>query len=280
MLPTIPDADRAVPVLHQGELLGALTVSKRRGESLTPIEGKLLEDLARQAGLVLKNVGLTADLQRRLIELRGSRQRLVAAQDEERRRLERNLHDGAQQNLVAIKVKLGLAEMLAIKDPQKARDLISALKVDTSEALETLRDLARGIYPPLLAEQGLEAALQAQARKATLPVTVQVDGVGRYPREVEAAIYFCVLEALQNVQKYADASSVLVRLSDLEGNLEFEVRDDGRGFDQTSVVRGAGLTNIDDRLDALGGRLTITSEVGRFTEVCGSIPVPAASVAI
>jgi signal transduction histidine kinase len=279
-LPSIPDADRAVAVWHHGELLGALSVSKRRGESLTPIEGKLLEDLAHQAGLVLKNVGLTADLQRRLQELRGSRQRLVAAQDQERRRLERNLHDGAQQNLVAIKVKLGLAEMLAIREPQKARDLIAGLKADTDEALETLRDLARGIYPPLLAEQGLEAALQSQARKATLPVTVEGAGIGRYPQEVEAAIYFCVLEALQNLQKYAGASTVLVRLSELERNLEFAVRDDGRGFDQRSVVRGAGLTNMDDRLDALGGRLTITSEVGRFTEVCGSIPVPAAAVAI
>jgi signal transduction histidine kinase len=205
-LPDIHGASRVVAVRHQDELLGALTVTKRHGEALTPIEEKLLGDLAHQAGLVLKNFGLTADLQARLEELRASRQRLVAAQDEERRRLERNLHDGAQQNLVAIKVKLGLAEMLATKDPQKARDLISGLKADTDEALETLRDLARGIYPPLLAEQGLEAALKSQARKATLPVTVEGGGIVRYPQEVEAAFYFCVLEALQNVQKYAGAA--------------------------------------------------------------------------
>jgi signal transduction histidine kinase len=272
LLPAIPDTDRAVAVRHQGELLGALSVSKRKGESLTPIEEKLLDDLAHQAGLVLKNVGLTADLQRRLDELRASRQRLVAAQDEERRRLERNLHDGAQQNLVAIKVKLGLAEMMMTKDPQNARDLITALKADADEALQTLRDLARGIYPPLLADQGLQAAIQAQAGKATLPVTVEGNGVGRYPQEVEAAVYFCVLEALQNVQKYAGATSVIVRVSDVHDDLQFEVRDDGRGFDQTSVVRGAGLTNMDDRLDALGGKLTVTSEVGRFTLVSGSIP--------
>jgi signal transduction histidine kinase len=277
ILPAIPDADRAVAVRHQGELLGALSVSKREGESLTPIEEKLLEDLAHQAGLVLKNVGLTADLQRRLEELRGSRQRLVAAQDQERRRLERNLHDGAQQNLVAIKVKLGLAEMMTAKDPQKARELITDLKADTDEALETLRDLARGIYPPLLADQGLNAAIQAQARKATVPVTVEAAGVGRYPQEIEAAVYFCVLEALQNVQKYAGASSAVVKLSEFEGQLQFEVDDDGRGFDQTGVIRGAGLTNMDDRLDALGGELTITTVPGQCTRVSGSLPLAAAA---
>jgi signal transduction histidine kinase len=278
-LPEIPGPSRVVAVRHQDELLGALTVVKRQGEALTPIEEKLLGDLAHQAGLVLKNVGLTADLQARLVELRASRQRLVAAQDEERRRLERNLHDGAQQNLVAIKVKLGLAEMMSTKDPEKARELISSLKADTDEALETLRDLARGIYPPLLADKGLEAALESQARKATVEVTVDGDGVGRYPQEIEAAVYFCVLEALQNVQKYAGAAIATVKLSDIGGQLHFEVYDDGAGFDRTQVVPGAGLTNMDDRLDALGGNLSITSEVGQFTRVSGSIPLPAVEAA-
>ena len=278
---TLPDlpGEEAVPVRHQGELLGALTVTKRPGESLTPIERKLLDDLAHQAGLVFKNVGLTAELLARLEDLRASRQRLVAAQDDERRKLERNLHDGAQQNLVAIKVKLGLAEMMSAKDPEKARELISSLKTDTDEALETLRDLARGIYPPLLADKGLVAALESQARKATVPVTVEGDGVGRYPQEIEAAVYFCVLEALQNVQKYAGATSAAVRLSDVGCQLHFQVHDDGAGFDQGSVVKGAGLTNMDDRLDALGGDLSITSEVGRFTQVSGSIPIPAVEAA-
>jgi signal transduction histidine kinase len=271
-LPSFPDTSSAVEVRHQNELLGALTIEKRPGEALTPIEEKLLDDLAHQAGLVLKNVGLTSDLQARLVELRASRQRLVAAQDGERRRLERNLHDGAQQNLVAIKVKLGLAELLSAKDPAKARDLITSLKADTDEALETLRDLARGIYPPLLETQGLMAALESQTRKATVPVTVAGDGVERYPPEIEAAVYFCVLEALQNVQKYAGAAAADVRLSDIGGRLRFEVYDDGAGFDRTRVVPGAGLTNMGDRLDALGGDLSITSEVGRFTRVSGSIP--------
>lgn len=275
-VPPIENATRVVEVRHQGELLGALSVVKRRGESLTPVEEKLLDDLAHQAGLVLKNVGLTADLQRRLEELRASRQRLVSAQDAERRRLERNLHDGAQQHLVALKVKLGLAEMLAAKDREKARATISQLKLDADEALETLRDLARGIYPPLLAEKGLVTALESQARKATVPVTIDAEGIGRYPEEIEATVYFCVLEALQNVQKYAEASHVAVHLEETDGRLHFEVRDDGHGFDVNTVKKGAGLTNMTDRLDAVDGEVTVTSEAGGGTSVAATIRLPAA----
>jgi signal transduction histidine kinase len=274
-------AARSVDVRHQGEVLGALTVTKRRGEQLTPIETKLMDDLAHQAGLVLKNVGLTADLQARLVELRASRQRLVAAQDGERRKLERNLHDGAQQHLVAIKVKLGLAQMLATKDPEKARATLAALKNDADDALETVRDLARGIYPPLLAEKGLAAALRSQAGKATVPVTVDAEGVNRHNQDTEAALYFCTLEALQNVQKYAVASAVVVRVRENAARVEVEVSDDGRGFDVTSMTRGAGLTNMEDRLDALGGTLEIVSTPGAGTTLRASIPtraVPPASV--
>ena len=276
-LPALPGVTRAVEVRHQGDLLGALSVEKRRGESLTPVEEKLLDDLAHQAGLVLKNVGLTADLQRRLDELRASRQRLVSAQDAERRKLERNLHDGAQQHLVALKVKLGLAEMLAAKDPEKAKATIVQLKADADEALETLRDLARGIYPPLLAEKGLATALQSQARKALVAVQVDADGVGRYPQEVEATVYFCVLEALQNVQKYAQASHVTVRLRVAENRLRFEVADDGRGFDIERVKSGAGMSNMRDRLDALDGDFEIVSAPGHGARVVGRLPVLAAA---
>ena len=272
----IDTADRSVVVRHQGEVLGALTVTKRRGEQITPIEIKLMDDLAHQAGLVLKNVGLTADLQARLVDLRASRQRLVAAQDDERRRLERNLHDGAQQHLVAIKVKLGLAEMLATRDPEKAKAAVAELKHDADEALETLRDLARGIYPPLLADKGLPTALQAQARKATLPVTIEADGVGRYPQDTEAALYFCILEALQNIQKYAQASSAVVRLREDGDRLSVEVADDGRGFDVSTTIRGNGLTNMEDRLDALGGTLHIASGPGSGTTLRAILPVSAA----
>lgn len=274
-LPPLPDATRAVEVSHQGELLGALSVSKRRGEALTPIEQKLVDDLAHQAGLVLKNVGLSADLQARLVELRASRQRLVSAQDLERRRLERNLHDGAQQHLVALKVKLGLAEMLVGRDPAKAAATLQQLKGDADEALETLRDLARGIYPPLLADKGLVVALESQARKATVPVAVEADGVARYSQDVEATVYFCVLEALQNIQKYAAATRVVVRLCADGGSLTFSVTDDGSGFDSAIAKRGAGLTNMADRIDALGGSVAVTSHPGAGTTLSGELPAPA-----
>jgi signal transduction histidine kinase len=273
----IPGADRSVVVRHQGEVLGALTITKRRGEQITPIEVKLMDDLAHQAGLVLKNVGLTADLQARLVDLRASRQRLVTAQDEERRKLERNLHDGAQQHLVAIKVKLGLAEMLMSRDAEKAKLTLTQLKGDADEALETLRDLARGIYPPLLAEKGLGAALESQARKATIPVTVDSDGIGRYSQDVEAAVYFSVLEALQNVQKYAHASQATVRLREDDGALRFEIADDGEGFDVARTAKGSGLTNMADRVDALGGVIEVRSAHGEGTRLLGSLPVPALS---
>ncbi|MGA8015278.1 MAG: sensor histidine kinase, partial [Candidatus Dormiibacterota bacterium] len=275
VLPELPEATRVVAVRHQDETLGALSIVKRRGESLTPLEQKLLDDLAHQAGLVLKNVGLTADLQARLKELRQSRQRLVSAQDQERRRLERNLHDGAQQHLVALKVKLGLVEMLLNRDAEKARATLTQLKVDADEALDTLRELARGIYPPLLADKGLVAALESQARKATVPVSVTADGIGRYSQEMESTVYFCCLEALQNVQKYARASRVTIRLDDQDAELHLEVEDDGCGFDTSTVRPGAGLTNMRDRLDSLGGWITLTSLPGRGTTVRGAIPVAA-----
>jgi signal transduction histidine kinase len=277
-LPPTNGADRLVEVRHQGDLLGALSVTKRVGESLTPVEENLLIHLAGQAGLVLKNVGLTSDLQARLVELRASRQRLVTAQDEERRRLERNLHDGAQQHLVALKVKLGLAEMLMSRDAEKAKLTLTQLKGDADEALETLRDLARGIYPPLLAEKGLGAALESQARKATIPVTVDADGIGRYSQDVEAAVYFSVLEALQNVQKYAQASQATVRLREDGGALRFEIADDGKGFDVAATAKGSGLTNMADRIDALGGEVEVTSAPGRGTQLHGSLPVVAVAV--
>jgi len=272
-LPEFPGATTHAEVRHQGDLLGALSVIKRRGETMTPMEQRLVDDLAQQAGLVLRNVGLTTELLRRIDELRASRQRLVTAQDEERRRLERNLHDGAQQNLVALKVKLGLVEMLAKRDPERAKATVLELKADADTALETLRDLARGIYPPLLAEKGLVTALESQARKALLPVRVQAEGIQRYSQDVEATVYFCVLEALQNVQKYAKASQVTVRLLDGDGTLRFDVEDDGEGFDIASAKRGAGLTNMQDRIDAVDGLLAVESEPGHGTRVTASLPV-------
>jgi signal transduction histidine kinase len=265
-LPEITGTTRAVAVRHQGELLGALAIAKPPSEPLTPTEDKLLSDLAAQAGLVLRNVRL-------IEELRASRQRLVAAQDEERRRLERNIHDGAQQQLVALAMKLTLTRAMNERDPARANQMLEDLRAEAQDALDNLRDLARGIYPPLLADQGLVAALQAQARRAPLPVEVEADGVGRYPQEAEAAVYFCTLEALQNVAKYAGASRAAVRLAHADRELTFEVSDDGRGFDPAATARGTGLTNMTDRLEALGGTLEVTSTPGKGTTVAGRIPV-------
>ncbi|HEX6489339.1 MAG TPA: histidine kinase [Candidatus Dormibacteraeota bacterium] len=264
-------------VQHQGRRLGRLEVRKRRGEQLTPAEEKLFADLAHQAALVLSNLGLTDELSARLEELHASRQRLVQAQDEERRRLERNLQDGAQQRLAALQTRLASAQSLAEKEPAAALPLLAELQGDADQTLALMRELAHGIYPPLLAERGLREALESQARRATLPVTVEAENIGRYPQAVEAAIYFCCVEALQNVQRYARATSADIRLREQGGLLTFEVVDDGVGFDPASAAPGAGLTNLRDRLDALNGDLVVVSKPGAGTRVGGSVPIPPAA---
>ena len=264
-LPDFGDDD-AFEVRHQGELLGALTVSLAANDPMNATKEKLARDMAAQAGLVLRNVRLIEDL-------RESRRRIVSAQDERARTLERNIHDGAQQQLVALSVKLRLAAGLVERDPAKARTMLEELQGQTTETLEDLRDLARGIYPPLLADKGLAAALEAQARKSPVPVSVHPDGVGRYGSEVEAAVYFCCLEALNNVAKYAGASSVEIRLRQNEGELRFEVADDGVGFDTAGARNGSGLQGMSDRLDAIGGRLDVVSAPGAGTTVMGRLSV-------
>ena len=229
--------------------------------------------LASGAGLVLRNVRLTEELLARLEELRASRQRLVAAQDAERRRLERNIHDGAQQQLVALAVKVRLARQLWTRDPGKANDLLEQTEQEVSQALEDLRDLARGIYPPLLADQGLVAALSAQARRSPVPIGIEADGVGRYPQEQEAAVYFCCLEALQNVAKYAGASKATIRLAGDDEDFTFEVSDDGQGFDPGARAYGTGLQGMADRLAALHGELRVDSALEGGTTVHGRLPV-------
>jgi signal transduction histidine kinase len=254
-------------VRHQGEALGAITVSMPANDPMTPDKERLVHDLAAQAGLVLRNVRL-------IEELRESRRRIVAAQDARARTLERNIHDGAQQQLVALAVKIRLADATIDKDPAAAHAALARLQRDAQDALETLRDLARGIYPPLLADKGLPAALAAQAAKSAIPTHVTADSIGRYPQDVESAIYFCALEALQNAMKYSGASSIDIAIAAVEDRLRFEIRDDGLGFDTATVMRGAGLEGMADRIDAIGGRLTIASAPGLGTRLDGVVPVP------
>ena len=277
-LPEIPGATASIPMTHQSELLGAIAVDVPPSDPLTPEQQRLLAELATQAGLALRNVALTADLRHRLEELERSRKRLVTAQDEERRRLERNLHDGAQQQLVAIGVRVRLADQMVDRDPAKAHEMLAEVQSESQEAIDALRDLARGIYPPVLADRGLVVALDAQARKSHVPVEIRGEGLERYPQEIEAAAYFCVLEALQNVAKYAEASGVTVTLAQEDGWIRFEVSDDGAGFDPSTVAKGSGLQNMEDRLAALGGELAVESSPGAGTTVIGRIRVPLTDV--
>jgi len=278
-LPPI-DADRVAPVGHQGELLGAIAVTKPASEPLTAGEAELLDRLAEQAGLVLANAGLTADLEARLMQiaqqaadLRSSRQRIVAAQDEERRRLERNIHDGAQQHLVALAVKLRLAKTALQTDPERGRLMLQEIGGEVDAALDTLRSLALGIYPPLLEEQGIAAALAAQYTRSELPVRMETDGIGRYPIELEAAVYFCTLEALQNAAKYARATSITIAFRERDDDLEFSVADDGVGFSTETNGSGTGIQGMRDRMAVFGGDAEIESSPGRGTIVRGRVPV-------
>ncbi|MDP9297394.1 MAG: sensor histidine kinase, partial [Actinomycetota bacterium] len=170
-----------------------------------------------------------------------------------------------------------MAASVVGRDDERARVILEELQSDTTQALEDLRDLARGVYPPLLADQGLAAALEAQGRKSAVPVDVTADGIGRFPQEIEAAVYFSCLEALQNVAKYAAASRAVIRLANVRGELTFEVEDDGVGFDASSTGYGTGLQGMADRLDALGGRIDVRSVRGSGTTITGVVPVAATS---
>jgi signal transduction histidine kinase len=264
-LPTI-EGETVVEVRDRGELLGALSVAMPPSDPMNPSKERLVRDLASQAGLVLRNVRLVE-------ELRASQRRLVTAQDQERRRLERNIHDGAQQQLVALSVKTRLARDLTARDPAKVAEMLTQIDAEIQTAVGDLRDLARGIYPPLLIDEGLGAALDAQARRSPVPTTIRANGLGRYAPEVEAAVYFSCLEALQNVAKYAEANSATVILAQSNGHLTFEVVDDGRGFDPAAERTGTGLQGIADRLGALHGEVAIRSQPGAGTRVRGRIEV-------
>jgi signal transduction histidine kinase len=259
---------RSFPVVHRGEEMGTLRVTSSLREPLTPAGERMVRDVAAQAGLVLRNVGLIEDL-------RASRQRIVTAADEARRGIERNLHDGAQQQLVALKITLGLARQVAASSPDEIDSLLADTERQAEQALVELRDLAHGIYPPLLADMGLRAALEAQARKAAVPVSVEAPALARYSQDVEAALYFSVLEALQNVAKYAAASTAKVTLYHDGEELAFTVADDGHGFDQTTTRMGSGVQGICDRIAALGGTVQITSAPGQGTRLHGRVPATA-----
>lgn len=265
--------DLEIPMLHAGEEVGRVAVRKQRGDRVSPTDRRLVDEFAGQASLLLANARLNRRLSRRLEELAESRRRLVTAHDEARRKLERDLHDGAQQELVALKVKLGLA--VTVARSEGAEELAEQLGVASGaadRAVEVLRDLARGIYPPLLEAEGLVAAVESLAYKSGLGVEMAVDGVGRHPRPVEAAVYFCLLEALHALDRESGDGSARISLADGEDGLRFSVGSgEGEPAAATSplpVAEWEGIDLLRDRLDAVGGTLIL--DHGRYLE--GVIP--------
>jgi signal transduction histidine kinase len=273
---------RVVPVANADELLG-LVVAERPAdaEPFGRTEERVVAELADQVGLAMRNSQLGSELRASLEEvrrqadqLRASRARVVSAADAERRRIERDLHDGAQQHLVGLGAKVSLASLLVRSDPGRAAPLMDELGRDVETAMVELRELAHGIYPPLLADRGLGEALAAVARRAPIPTRLVGADVARHDPRVESTVYFCCVEALQNGAKHAgpDAAAT-VRVWEREGALLFEVADDGAGFEPAGAGRGAGLVHMADRVGAIGGTLRVEGAPGHGARVTGTIPL-------
>lgn len=265
-----------VPVMRDGHPIGALQVASTRGNSVTPSERRLLEDLAGSAGMVLANQKLKSDLEVRAGELGASRRRLVDLQDNERRRLERDLHDGAQQQIVALKVKVSLAELMARKRGSvELADRLSVIGTAIQEVVEDVRALARGIYPPLLESEGLSSVLRYQASAAPGPVSVTLEAVGRYPKEIEAAVYFAAMETVASAFREGRAVQIDVTLVDQGDSLELMIAAKGMVF----AVEHDGLVNVRDRIEAVGGTVAVTSALSPGTIVSIRVPIEMTHVA-
>jgi signal transduction histidine kinase len=276
---------RMAPMSHAGELQGVIVAERpvSAGESFSADEERTVVELGRMLGVALRNAQLDSALQasldevrRQAEELQASRGRIVAAADQARREIERNLHDGAQQHVVALGIQVKLARTMLDTDLERATKALDALSSAVDDTLHELRDLAHGIYPPLLADKGLHDALASAARRAVRPTTVRAENLARYPAEAEATVYFCVLEALQNAGKYAgEAASITVDVREEGSGLIFVVADDGLGFDVRGKGVGAGFQNMQDRLGSLGGTLRVEAKPSRGTRVTGVLPVTA-----
>jgi signal transduction histidine kinase len=273
---------RSAAMTHAGELVGLIVVAREAGQSdLGPADDEVLTHLARQAALAIHDLRLgsaleasTDELRRQAGELRESRARIVTAADAERRRIERDLHDGAQQHLIGLVVNLEVARELAATDPQQVPPVLDALSGEVHAALDELRDLAHGIYPPVLVDRGLREAIEAALVRARVSGGVDGDGTRRYPVDVEATVYFCCLEAIQNAAKHAGPDArVRVRIWEEDATLLFEIADDGSGFESGDRRGGVGVANMRDRVGALGGQLHIESAPSRGTRVVGGVPL-------
>jgi len=256
------DECRLAPVYRDGELRGALVVVKHRGEHLNHVEGRLLDDLASHAGMVFERFRLVQ-------ELRESRARIVAAQDAERRRIERNLHDGAQQRFVNALLALGMAG--AEEQPgSNSANLLMQASEEVQAGLSELRGLARGLNPPLLVEEGIASAARSLADRSPVLTTVESAADKRYPEAIESAAYYVIAEAMTNAVKHSGAGTVTVRIGEANGRLEIEIADDGEGG--ADARRGSGLIGLYDRTAAVGGRLLVDSPTGGGTSVKAELP--------
>ena len=275
---------RALTVQYGQQSLGVLRLQERPGLALTTVEERLFVALASQAGLMLRLVAVRAELEDRhqeLVaragELQASRDRLIHAQDTERRRLERDIHDGAQQHLVALAVNLRVAQTVAASSPERAARMLGEQAEAARVAIATLSSLSRGIYPRILSEEGLLPALRAAVGTSAIPVTVTSDQIARLPASVEAALYFCCIEAVQNAAKHSAAAAVAVRLSEDRDVWWLVVTDDGAGFDPARMhLSGMGLANMRDRLDVVSGTVDVRSVAGGGTTVSASVARTAA----
>ena len=263
---TPPAGQSSSPVTRNGE-----TVAVIMHDATLDTDPDLVAGAGQALLLAIENGRLTVELQSTNAELRATRARIVATGDAERRRIERDLHDGAQQHLVALSIRVGQAREFA--DPVAAQRLDDVGK-ELDEILEELRDLAHGLYPSVLREFGLREALASVVRRSASPSRLEAPTIGRYSEEVEIAVYFCCVESLQNAAKHAGSGmSTVIRLWEREGRLEFEVVDDGAGFGIDGRGSGSGYTNMTDRMAGVGGTLSVDSAPGRGTRVGGSVPV-------
>lgn len=266
------------PIAHDGEGLGEVTLHARADSDLAPDAATLVDDVAGTLGAVLRNTLLAAQLTAQVDELRRSRARLLTAHDEARRALERDLHDGAQARLVALRLQVGIAASRAEAIPDRSeaaamRALLERIGDDTDAAIRSLRDLSRGLHPPVLETAGIAAALKAGLRGLPVEVTIEAVDLARAPTAVESAVYFCCLEAVKNAVSHAEARRIHVRLENRDGWIVFTVEDDGRGFDPRLVAHGRGLTNLEDRVRGLHGHVELDTQPGRGTRIRGELPL-------
>ncbi len=265
----------SAPLVQGDRVVGVIECGPKVEGRYAAADQELLNTLGRQAALAIRNSQLSAELSGHLEELAASRARLVQAEEVGRRRLERDLHDGVQQELVGVLARLGLARNQLRRDRDLAETTLRDAQIDAQRALEGLQELARGIHPAILTDRGLIEAVEERATRMTVPVEVHVNELGqgaRFPLELEGAAYFFVSEGLANILKYASASRVHVRFKSEPGQLVIEVEDDGRGFEPAGVKK-SGLRGLEDRISALGGRVEVASRPGHGTELRAYLPV-------